>query len=55
MIPLTLVLWKGDAEFSAEGTIMFDRTIVDYLPGEDIIVLCQNTSWRLVKLLKSGA
>lgn len=54
MIPLTLVLWKGDAEFSAEGTIMFDRTIVDYLPGEDIIVLCQNTSWRLVKLLKSS-
>ena len=53
MVPLTLVLWKGDAEFSAEGTIMFDRTITDYLPTEDIIILCQNTSWRLVKLLKS--
>ena len=32
---------------------MFDRTITDYLPTEDIIILCQNTSWRLVKLLKS--
>jgi hypothetical protein len=53
MVPLTLVLWKGDAEFPAEGTIMFDRTITDYLPTEDIIILCQNTSWRLVKLLKS--
>jgi len=54
MVPLTMVLWKGDAEFSAEGTIMFDRTITDYLPNEDIIILCQSTSWRLVKLLKSG-
>ncbi len=53
MVPLTLVLWKGDAEFPPEGTIMFDRTITDYLPTEDIILLCQNTSWRLVKLLKS--
>ena len=53
MVPLTLVLWKGDAEFPPEGTIMFDRTITDYLPTEDIIILCQSTSWRLVKLLKS--
>jgi len=53
-VPLTLVLWKGDAEFPPEGSIMFDRTISDYLPTEDIIYLCQSTSWRLVKLLKSG-
>jgi hypothetical protein len=53
MVPLTLVLWKGDAEFPAEGTIMFNRTVTDYLPTEDIIILCQNTSWRLVKMLKS--
>lgn len=55
MVPLTLVLWKGDAEFSPEGTIMFDRAVTDYLPTEDIIILCQNTSWRLVKLLKSAS
>lgn len=54
MVPLTLVLWKGDAEFSPEGTIMFDRTVTDYLPTEDIIILCQSTSWRLVKLLRAG-
>jgi hypothetical protein len=54
MVPLTLVLWKVDAEFSPEGTIMFDRTVTDYLPTEDIIILCQSTSWRLVKLLRAG-
>jgi len=53
MVPLTLVLWKGDDEFSPEGSIMFDRAITDYLPTEDIIILCQNTSWRLVKLLRA--
>ncbi len=53
-VPLTLVLWRGDAEFPAEASIMFDRTITDYLPTEDIIYLCQSASWRLVKLLKAG-
>ena len=51
-VPLTLVLWRGDAEFPPEGSIMFDRSISDYLPTEDIIVLCQTIAWRLVKLLK---
>ncbi len=53
-VPLTLVLWRGDDEFPAEGSIMFDRNISDYLPTEDIIFLCQSTAWRLVKLLKSA-
>ena len=53
-VPLTLVLWEGDAEFPPEGSIMFDRTISDYLPTEDIIFLCQSTALRLVKLLKSA-
>ena len=53
-VPLTLVLWAGDAEFPPEGSIMFDRTISDYLPTEDIIFLCQSTALRLVKLLKSA-
>ena len=53
-VPLTLVLWEGDAEFPPEGSIMFDRNISDYLPTEDIIFLCQSTALRLVKLLKSA-
>lgn len=53
-VPITLVLWKGDEEFAPEGNIMFDSTISDYLPTEDINVLCETISWRLVKLLKAG-
>lgn len=52
-VPITLVLWKGDEEFTPEGSIMFDSTITDYLPTEDITILCEITAWRLVKLLKT--
>lgn len=51
-VPITLVLWRGDEEFPPSGSIMFDATISDYLPAEDISVLCQTISWKLVKSLK---
>ena len=48
-IPLTLVLWFGDDEFPAAGSILFDSSIDKYLAAEDIIVLCEIITWRLVK------
>lgn len=48
-IPVTLVLWRGDAEFPPEGNILLDSSISHYLPTEDIIFLCQTITWRLVK------
>ncbi len=53
-VPVTPVLWKGDKEFAPEGNIMFDNTISDYLPTEDITVLCEALAWRLVRLLRTG-
>jgi len=53
-VPVTLVLWRGDEEFPAEGSILFDSTISDYLATEDINVLCEIIAWRLVKLLRAG-
>ena len=51
-VPLTWVLWQGDNELPAEGSILFDSTIADYLPTEDIAVLCQTIAWKLVRLAK---
>ncbi len=51
-VPITLVLWRGDEEFNPEGSILFDSTISDYLPTEDINILCETISWKLVKHLK---
>ncbi len=54
LVPITIVLWKGDDEFAPEGNILFDSTISDYLPTEDISVLCETIAWRLVRLLEAG-
>jgi len=53
-VPITLVLWKGDKEFAPEGNVLFDGTISDYLPVEDIIVLSETTVRILIKRLKTG-
>jgi hypothetical protein len=53
-VPLTIVLWQGDNEFAPDGNILFDSTIPDYLPTEDITILCEVIAWRLVRLLKTG-
>jgi len=51
-VPITLVLWQGNKEFTPEGNILFDSTISDYLSTYDITVLCETISWKLVKHLK---
>jgi len=52
-VAITLILWRGDDEFVPEGSILFDSSISDYLSTEDINVLCETISWKLVRLLKS--
>jgi hypothetical protein len=53
-VPLVLVLWRGDSEFTPEASILFDATVTDYLPTEDIIITCEAAVWTLVKSAKSG-
>jgi len=53
-VPITLVLWRGDAEFPPSANILFDSTISDYLSTEDINVLCETIAWKLVRQLKTG-
>jgi len=53
-VPLTVVLWRGDSEFPLEGNILFDSTIGDYLPTEDVTILCEKIAWTLVRTLKTG-
>jgi hypothetical protein len=52
-IPITYVLWQGDDEFPPNANILFDSTVLDYLPVEDVIVLCQTITWKLVKAFLS--
>ncbi len=51
-VPITIILWGGDDEFAPQGNIVFDATIPDYLPTEDITVLCGTIAGRLIKYSK---
>jgi hypothetical protein len=48
-IPITLVFWHGDDEFPPDVNILFDSTVLNRLPLEDLIVLCQTIVWRMIK------
>jgi len=54
-VPITIVLWQGDEEFPAQGDILFDATISNYLSTYDVTVLCESIIWKLVRLLKEGS
>jgi len=54
LVPLTLILWRGDEEFPARGNILFDSTVPEYLSTYDITMLCEAITWRLVRFLKEG-
>ena len=48
-VPITLVLWRGDEEVAPNGNILFDANISDYLSTEDVAVLSETITWKLVK------
>jgi hypothetical protein len=47
-IAITYALWGGDEELPPQGNILYDANITDYLPTEDITVLTESISWKLV-------
>jgi hypothetical protein len=53
-IPIQLSLWSGDDEFPPEASILFDESIKDYLPVEDIAVLSGMLVYRLMALARQS-
>ena len=49
-IPLQYILWEGDDEFPPSVQLLFDSSVDRYLPLEDIVVLGQITTGRLISL-----
>jgi hypothetical protein len=48
LVPVTHVLWRGDEEFPPEANILFDETIPQHLPTEDIAALAGASVYRLM-------
>jgi len=53
-VPVTVLFWKGDEEFPPRIQVLFDETVVHYLPTEDIILSSQMLSFRLIGLAGKG-
>lgn len=52
LIPVTYVIWQGDDEFPASGTILFDETVASYLPGEDIVLAASFGVYALMEQMR---
>jgi hypothetical protein len=48
-VPLALALWRGDPEFPAEGSLLFDASVNEYLSVEDVVILAETVVWKLIK------
>lgn len=46
-VPVLVILWRGDEEFSPSGNLLFDATVTQYLPMEDIVVLAGMVATQL--------
>ena len=53
-VAITIVLWQGDEELAPQGNILFDASITDYLSTEDITILCETITWKLVRQLRAS-
>ena len=47
-VPLQYVLWEGDEEFPPSVQVLFDASVDHYLTLEDIVVLGQVMTGRLI-------
>ncbi len=48
-IPITCILWRGDEEFPAEASVLFDETANLYFSAEDMAVAGQMAVLELLK------
>ena len=49
-IPMTYIVWKGDEEFPATIQLLFDKSVEGYLSLEDIVVVSEMATSRLIAL-----
>lgn len=48
-VPVIFVLWRGDDEFPADGSVIFDASVTDYLSAYAITELCELIAWTMVR------
>jgi hypothetical protein len=52
-VPVSVALWRGDEETGCGGSVFFDGSVADYVPGLEV-ELAGLTVWRLRNMLDPG-
>ena len=50
-VELALILWKGEDEIPLSGNILFDESVLDYLPTENCVVMAETVVGRIIHVL----
>lgn len=50
MVPVTFILWEGEEDVSPSGTVLFDSSVEDFLPAEDIVFAGSFGVYELIRL-----
>lgn len=53
-VPVTYIIWQGDEEVPASGTILFDDSVEEYLSAEDIVLAASYGVYELIKIWHSS-
>lgn len=54
-VPVGIVFWEHDDRFPAAVTFLYDRTITDIFPAEDIVVLTQWVTEEMIRVIGEAA
>ena len=55
LVPIALILWKGDEEFPPDGNVLFDRSIIGLLSAEDVAWLSGMVVYPMIGNAKQGS
>ncbi len=53
-VPVTFILWQGDEELTPDLNLLFDANILAYLEPEDVTIVCETITWRLINAVKKA-
>lgn len=54
-VPVGIVFWEGDEQFTPAVTFLYDKTITGILPAEDVVVLTQWVADEIIFRLREMA
>jgi hypothetical protein len=52
-VPIIIIMWKSDSELPPGLNLLFDANITDYLESEDVTIVCETITWRLINYARN--